>query len=693
MLYIGSKLPDYELPLISYIPANKDESLSAEKKQAEINCILEVLRKYSEYLGPKHLPELYFLRERVQRLSQDSSVLIENIEKIIAGIAKPEEGTAERSEADLCLLALKIDRLKFHEGEREDLRSTFAKDVKKYIGQKADGDVQAFISERLSHSNSTDFRYCNFFGALRITRLIFDVEMDAYQRFLADLDSHGIDVQKLSLEKQGDVPLPLLIRHIFELLADIPEGEAGSVDQEILREKAFNKLYFDLIKTGIQRYQLTNDANEEITVTPLIIAVFLNIPELLEILLKKGYRVNESDNQGYTAAHFAAMMNDLPMLFVLKKYGADFTLKNRLGATVYDLLCARGFAKVDKNTQILTYRGQNCTLEEYEQRFNRKYMPESIFSFEALLAIWWYNKHPKDFEHPEEHRKSVQECYLKIKQDGGFYHPPVYLNKIENGEDGQPSPLAGDLEVRASRTIEAGEFIFEYTGEVLYNPKQEGRSYFVPMLPFFPIVVDGAKGGAFAELINHGPENCLQMMVLYKGTPRILFYAIRRIDKDEPLFFNYSPYYFYNTLFPTPFHELSPKSIDKFIAQTKGLTEFFPYLVMNKQGKTLEYNFYYSKLFWTHKVEELKSPGIIKEKELQAANNQQMIRYILSFPERVLQLIENGKLDAESVLNVLDLRKRVPSFLKHCNLTEESMASLIQRIKEAQKKVQAKAKA
>ena len=81
--------------------------------------------------------------------------------------------------------------------------------------------------------------------------------------------------------------------------------------------------------------------------TPLHEAALAGQKSVVELLLSKGARVNESDAEsGSTALHFAAGWGRVEVVKVLLDKGADRARKNKAGKTPLDLAREGGFTDV-----------------------------------------------------------------------------------------------------------------------------------------------------------------------------------------------------------------------------------------------------------------------------------------------------------------------------------------------------------
>lgn len=274
---------------------------------------------------------------------------------------------------------------------------------------------------------------------------------------------------------------------------------------------------------------------------PLTTALFSQDEARIVKVLQAGAQVNKQDAQGYTAAHFAAILGSLTALRILKEHGADFTMKTRLEGTVYDFLRHRGF---------------------------RAESEANLFSAEALLCIW------KDAIYPNINPHINAAFQAALENDN---EPPVILKTI----DSEDSPLQGQRELVASRDIKRGEFIIEYTGYVTSDRQINDSTYCLELTK--STTIDSKERGTLARFINHGAPNCVVEITYCQGTPRSALFALRDISEKEPLLIDYSSFYFRNR---RPY-ELNPHFLDKWIA-TMTLTASAIQKVFNEESDTLE---------------------------------------------------------------------------------------------------------
>jgi len=95
--------------------------------------------------------------------------------------------------------------------------------------------------------------------------------------------------------------------------------------------------------------------------TPLMLAVWHQRPELVRVLIQKGSDVNHQDHDGDASVHGAAWLENIQILGMLLDAGANPNVKNKLGGTA--LMWAASFGK-DKAVQMLLDKGADLRLKD-----------------------------------------------------------------------------------------------------------------------------------------------------------------------------------------------------------------------------------------------------------------------------------------------------------------------------------------
>ena len=637
-----------ELRSLAYPTAADDRQLSNTAKDDQLNKIDALLTK--ALFDAKDLPELFFLTDRVSRLAPDSA-RIEAINAQIKRISGEPCGPEETLIRDIACLALKVDKLKPGESMFTRLSQALDEKVLKgtnnfsvglpsqllnicrdYFEQKSKGPTLSW----------SDFVRCVRVVPLKETTTVAELVQSKMDRELVE---HGVDIEKLKANKRGFPFQSKVLKHLLSI-------STTTVDFGVEKDKITDAMRLEAVIIKIKKDAELNKRNrlslfidgKDLLMTSLTLSVLLGDIDTIRMLLEKGYPVNETDAQRFTPAHFAALMPDYDMLLLLRAHGADFSLQNKYQGTVYDLLKARGFALKDKTRQVEFFKGEELSLSQVEERLKRKYYDENVFSLDSLLCLWYQSINPP--EHGLPFDIAMYESYVRAKEQNPSSMPSIHIRKIAKGEDGRPSPLDGQWEVAAARNFEANDLIIEYTGDVVAQPVYTETSYKMSLPNYGPLYIEAEYGGSGAEIINHGPPNCTSMLINYKGTPRLVLFAARKIQAGEPLLYNYKKSYFdfYQ------FHELSPTAIDAFMKQTNALENIDPFLVDIIHNRKSVIKFTDDKMIFDTKPFE---PGKLDDLWSQKIYIQRMLGYIIEFPDHLLELVHAGKVKISTVATLL----------------------------------------
>lgn len=126
------------------------------------------------------------------------------------------------------------------------------------------------------------------------------------------------------------------------------------------------------------------------------------------------------------------------------------------------------------------------------------------------------------------------------------------ISKINEKSTYIAASLIEGYGVFAATNIQKGDYVMEYTGEIISNEEAERRGHFYEKralsylfdLSFRHTItqetIDATKIGNKARFINHSQNaNIVARTVQVNGIKRIGFYALKNIEKDEELFFDY----------------------------------------------------------------------------------------------------------------------------------------------------------
>ncbi|MGE5195742.1 MAG: SET domain-containing protein-lysine N-methyltransferase [Anaerolineae bacterium] len=430
------------------------------------------------------------------------------------------------------------------------------------------------------------------------------------QNFEKELDRCGIDVKSLEADQEINALVPVEIRNYLErfyksrvphlsLTERIEAALFSTIDQkekdilELWDLLSHGKYELEIIQTFAKKYPRVLSSLVLKGTTPLHLAVLTRRADTVEFLLNNKLALNVPTDPltAITAAHLAAIFPDFKILKILKEHGANFTLKNAANADVFDILKTRGYAKLPLLKIQPFLDDRRLDLDEYHEELNTRYLPDNFFSanntFKALLSAS-YDK--EAIESTTNDNSIFLEKYRQIKKkiSTGAICPPFYLNKLEYKDDGTPVPewMKGQYECKARTEIPEGEVVGEYTGlsDERYNRSLTTSLDKAVQLPHFPINIDSQEGGSILEFINYGPPNCSMHLIIYKGFPRLILVAARKIKKHESLYWDYANEKYWKNQGIKPV-ELAPLALsDYLITQTKNMTSFNFYLDENTRA-------------------------------------------------------------------------------------------------------------
>jgi hypothetical protein len=349
------------------------------------------------------------------------------------------------------------------------------------------------------------------------------------QLLIEDLESHGIDAHKVkecSSAWQG---------RLSELA---PFVKLVSSQLEIEPHALVDRLWNDFL-LGIDEPIECPMTKRSIQVHRETLAILLGDIALLASLLISKPSVNCRDDTNTTAAHMAAMRLNWPVLVMLRKLGADFSLKTITNATVYDLLSALGFTKTTLPKTIQVFKDTKLSLSDTEHLFGRKYSPHSIHSSLSLVSLWM--KKAKETE-PNELKGYERNMLSQFLASQKNEPSPIYVR-----EKNDYTPTEGPMkwQICVDRDVKAGRFLFECTGHIKsYKYFEEKCNDIYSQAIPSGLSIDSTEFGNFSEMLTHGVPNCAQKVVLLQGKIHILCFALTDLTKDSPLYTNFGMNYF-----------------------------------------------------------------------------------------------------------------------------------------------------
>lgn len=410
-----------------------DRSLSSTTARSKMGEFTSLFLQHHKSFTYRQLPDLLFMQERVKRFDSNPAVLFGiALEK---GIERVSEKRAEEHVEIRLLESL-------YQGKEP---------CETLLASAPESPLKAFARMLWKQHDERGER-ANFVRALRLAELVRQETFSAHQSpLILDLECQGIDWQELKKKSQS----PLCNTAVGQFLQQC-EGCT-----EALLWKGYLKGQSKPIDLKTQERKILRTA----------LAILRDDLVYLLALLFSNCGIDEQDEQGYTCAHFAAMLGHWKALMILHKLKASFSLRTKLGLNVYDILKMRGFVQKKEPTV-------------------------STYSASALFHL----------------------CFKKVKNDH-----PADLHSLERS-------VVESWYNRAKDDHTAGAFLFERTGQIVTCDEPvttKGRLWKVsPELSLL---------SSSNESIVHGFPNCKMLSLVLGGRVRLLFYALKPLTQDEPL--------------------------------------------------------------------------------------------------------------------------------------------------------------
>lgn len=424
-----------ELDLACFaLPASwHDRALSSAIARNKMGEFTSLFLHHHKSFTYRQLPDLLFMQERTKRFDSNPAVLFGiALEK---GIERVREKQAAE-DADIRLL----ERLYQAKDPCETL-----------LASAPESPLKAFALTLWKHHDEKSER-TNFVRALRIAELVRQETFSAHQSpLILDLECQGIDWQALKKRSQS----PLCIQSVGQFLLQC-EGCTEAI------------LWKEYLRGHSRPVELKT---HERKIIRQALAILRDDLVYLLSLLFTNCAIDEQDEQGYTSAHFAAMLGHWKALMILHKLKASFSLRTKHGLNVYDILKLRGFTQRLEPTA-------------------------STYSASALFHLWLKkvkNDHPADLHSLE--RAVVESWYARAK--------------VEHT---------------------AGAFLFERTGQIVTRDElvatKERQWKVSPELSLL---------ASSNEPVVHGFPNCKMLSLVLDGRVRLLLYALKPLKQGEPL--------------------------------------------------------------------------------------------------------------------------------------------------------------
>ena len=247
-----------------------------------------------------------------------------------------------------------------------------------------------------------------------------------------------------------------------------------------------------LIKKGINARYLTDrkeDKNFMQNMCPIHIAARFGYKEIVEALIEYGADINIKGHFGYTALHEACLKNNIDIVNILIKNGADLNIKSgRYGFMPLYLACENNYEEI---IDILIKNGANLGLEPNHKvwRLDLPYREEEYF-MERTSNYFQFMYEEEDLSEPCEITTDVPFYfenmlpYSTIYVQSGYekLEHKIYFYKKYNdfyGEDSYCSQY--NKYARANRFMKGGKFPHDdYFHFSIYQQEiTDGKNYFI----------------------------------------------------------------------------------------------------------------------------------------------------------------------------------------------------------------------
>ena len=199
--------------------------------------------------------------------------------------------------------------------------------------------------------------------------------------------------------------------------------------------------YFLNLKDKVNLKAIINHQDKRFLVSPLILASLLNNEEMIKILLKErdDLDLNLVDHFGCSALHHAAVNENLLIIDLLLKYGANEGIKNKYGGTYKDLQSLIN-PKIQSNNSKVNSKTINFKNEKeitFEE-LNKLCGCEILLSDCILTKREWYKMwieyNIQEEIELEEWEVELQERYNLFRSSSVNSNFPFYLDhQVEGG--------------------------------------------------------------------------------------------------------------------------------------------------------------------------------------------------------------------------------------------------------------------
>lgn len=591
---------------------------------------------FDAFTSSDRIAELTGLRARIQRVAGPNSKFENIITCLLAAIQK------DRDPQDLLVRDLKKLSISSVSKNSPTVRRFL---LRKDVSQTADMFEALFEHQKKLPSDA----FQAFFLALKKVTHFYEMQKADDESLSRDLVRHGIDPQKIKVVSFTEVS-----RSLIEVAKFIASGlSCEPIPGCSLYDSVRYNLWRDFFASNDDPCTLTITLNK-LLLSREFCALIFGEKELFASLVVAKNDCNQKDDQGYRPAHFAALFSSWDMLVMLKKLGADFTAQTAVGASVYDLLHARGHSISKLPKTITVFKDTALEMSQIQRIFSRSYTPMSFHSTTTLCEFWLHKVVVTKKEDLLSFQVPVFERFCQLKRSGQFYAPPVYVEPVRV-DIGCTTPK---FVLKAARTISPGEFIMECAGELASYVGQAGAESVVHSAKGLQGVwLNSAAQTNFSDLIASGPPTCDVFGVLIGGRYHLLCYSIVAIAKDSPLYLNYGK---------TSGHKdacdeaSAVRIVDKYIEGSSNFTSFFQDVLLDKgilttvilrshEDKTDEYV-----------VKTLPPPGVsINEFRLQIQHHRLMLKYLYYHPRHLFDRLDRKTLTIKTVLDAMNVCERI----------------------------------
>lgn len=343
--------------------------------------------------------------------------------------------------------------------------------------------------------------------------------------------------------------------------------------------------------------------------------------DIATILVDKGAVVNSRDYNQFTPLHHAALTGNQPMISFLKSRGASESAKNSHGGTYQDIqrltrqVIDVALSAGNLGTSIITNLSPDFNPTCFKP--NVTLVTENVIEPQELVNRWETISSNTDSSRSvlKSIQPALRQAYAKYKANP----PKLIVDHITQNDAGVPLLIPSNpCGVFAAQTIQPGEIIREYIGQVVSEAPQD--------ITYLLGDIDGGRFRNEGAMMNDAFPNCFVRYIYDVNgiEERAVIIALEHIQPGQEITWNYQIHD--NTKF-LGHKELRPKALKEFLAKYS-----WKELIVS-----------YKELF--SNPTNMKS--FVKSNRLHES-----INYIFNTPSTFLSLIEDGTID-QKVMKVL----------------------------------------